>query len=98
MALSSSVVERSVIEIVYTYYYHMTLQTNSTCKAQNLKFQQILPFSASTNELLLVKLIGVNKGRHVTLKYFSILIRIDKEHRYFIVSGRSISFIYIVVK
>ena len=33
---------------------------------------------------LLVELIGVNKGRRVTLKYFSILIKIDKEHRHLI--------------
>ena len=32
--------------------------------------------------MVFVKLIGVSKGRHVTLKYFSILIKIDKEHRY----------------
>ena len=29
---------------------------------------------------LLVKLIGVNKGRLVTLKYFNILIKVHKEH------------------
>ena len=41
---------------------------------------------------------GRNKGRHVTLKYFSILKKIDKEHRHFIGSGQSISLIYVVVK
>ena len=40
--------------------------------------------------LVLVKLIGVNKGRHVTLKYFSILTNIDKEHRHFIGSEKSL--------
>ena len=34
--------------------------------------------------LVLVKLIGVNKGRHVTLKYFSILIKVSRKHRLFI--------------
>ena len=33
--------------------------------------------------MVLVELIGINKGRHVTLKYFNILIKIDKEHRNF---------------
>ena len=33
---------------------------------------------------LLVKLIGVNKGRRVTLKYFSILIKVSRKHRLFI--------------
>ena len=32
-----------------------------------------------------LNLLEYNKGRHVTLKYFSILIRIDKEHSYFVV-------------
>ena len=31
--------------------------------------------------LLFVKLIGVNKGGHVTLKYFSILINVNRKHR-----------------
>ena len=31
-------------------------------------------------DLLLVKLIGVNKGRHVTLKYFNILIKVSRKH------------------
>ena len=31
--------------------------------------------------LVLVKLIGVNKGRRVTLKYFSILIKVSRKHR-----------------
>ena len=29
----------------------------------------------------MVKLIGVNKGRRVTLKYFSILIKISRKHK-----------------
>ena len=33
---------------------------------------------------VLVKLIGVNKGRQVTLKYFSILIKVSRKHRLFI--------------
>ena len=33
-----------------------------------------LPCSCMSARILLVKLIGVNKGRRVTLKYFSILI------------------------
>ena len=39
--------------------------------------------------LLLVNLnlIGVNKGIRVTLKYFRIFIKIDKEHIYFIGPG-----------
>ena len=38
------------------------------------------------------KTIGVvNKGRHVTLKYFNTLIKIHKENNYFIGPGRSIS-------
>ena len=36
--------------------------------------------------ILLVKLIGVNKGRRVTLKYLNILIKINKEHSYYIYS------------
>ena len=44
--------------------------------------------------MILVKLIGVNKRRHVTLKYFSILLKIHKEHSYFIGPGQSISLIY----
>ena len=34
--------------------------------------------------LILVKLIGVNKGIRVTLKYFSILIKVSRKHRLFI--------------
>ena len=34
--------------------------------------------------MLLVKLIGVNKGRRVTLKYFSILIKVSRKHRTFV--------------
>ena len=30
---------------------------------------------------VLVKLIGVNKGRNVPLKYFSILINVNRKHR-----------------
>ena len=47
---------------------------------------------------LLVKLIGVNKGRYVTLKYFSIFVKVIRKHRIFIAPGQSISFICIVVK
>ena len=47
---------------------------------------------------VLVKIIGVNKGRHVTLKYFSILIKVSRKHRLFIAPGQSISLICIVVK
>ena len=32
---------------------------------------------------VLVKLIGVNKGRCVKLKYFSILIKVSRKHRLF---------------
>ena len=35
---------------------------------------------------LLVRLIGVNKGRHVTLKYSSILIKVSRKHRIFVQS------------
>ena len=35
-------------------------------------------FNVST---VLVKPFGVNKGRHVTLKYFSILIKVRRKHR-----------------
>ena len=42
---------------------------------------------------LLVRLIGVNKGRHVTLKYFSILIKVSRKHRLFIGPRQSISLI-----
>ena len=48
--------------------------------------------------IILVKLIGVNKGRRVTLKYFSILIKVSRKHRLFISPGQSISLICIVVK
>ena len=41
----------------------------------------------------MVKLIGVNKGRHVTLKYFSILIKVSRKQRLFIGPGLSISLI-----
>ena len=34
--------------------------------------------------LVLVKLIGVNKGRHATLKYFSLLINVNRKHRLFL--------------
>ena len=40
----------------------------------------------------------VNKGRNVTLKYFIVLIRINKEHRLFIGPGQSKRLIYINVK
>ena len=46
----------------------------------------------------MVKLIGVNKGRRVTLKYFSILIKVSRKHRLFKGPGQSISLICIVVK
>ena len=32
---------------------------------------------------VLVKLIGVNKGRRVTLKYLNILIKVSRKHRLF---------------
>ena len=48
--------------------------------------------------MVLVKLIGVNKGKHVTLKYFSILIKVRRKHKLFIGPGQSISLICIVVK
>ena len=48
--------------------------------------------------LLSVKLIGVNKGRRVTLKYFSILIKVNRKHRLLIGPEQSISLICIVVK
>ena len=34
--------------------------------------------------IVLVKLIGVNKGRHVTLKCFSLLINVNRKHRLYI--------------
>ena len=37
----------------------------------------------------MVKLIGVNKGRHVTLKYFNILIKVTRKHRSFEVKNRN---------
>ena len=45
---------------------------------------------------VLVKLIGVNKGRYVTLKYFSLLINVNRKHKLFIVPETSISLICIV--
>ena len=44
------------------------------------------------------KLIGVNKGRCVALKYFSILINVSRKHRDYIGHEQSTSFIWIVVK
>ena len=44
---------------------------------------------------LLGKLIGVNKGRRVTLKYFSLLIKVSRKHRLFIGPGQSKSLIFI---
>ena len=41
--------------------------------------------------LILVKLIGVNKGRSVTLIYFSLLMHVNRKHRLFIVPETSIS-------
>ena len=35
-------------------------------------------------KILLVKLIGVNKVRHVILNYFSILINVNKKYRVYI--------------
>ena len=45
-------------------------------------------FKKCPSTISLVMFVGitigvVNKGRHVTLKYFSILIKINKEHRLF---------------
>ena len=39
--------------------------------------------SWSEKEQLLVKLIDVNNGRHVTLIYFSLLISVNRKHRLF---------------
>ena len=47
---------------------------------------------------LLVKLIGVNKGRRVTLKYFRILINVSRKHKVYIGHEQSPSLIRIVVK
>ena len=44
----------------------------------------------------MVKHIGVNKGRRVTLKYFSILKKVSRKHILFIAPGQSIILIYIV--
>ena len=46
----------------------------------------------SNHVTVLVKLIGVNKGRRNTLKYFSILIKVSRKHRLFIGPEQSISF------
>ena len=43
-------------------------------------------------------IIGVNKGRHVTLKYLSKLIKINRKLRLFIGPGQNISLICVVVK
>ena len=48
--------------------------------------------------IVLVKLIGVNKGRRVTMKYFSLLISVNRKHRLFMVPETSISLICIVSK
>ena len=50
------------------------------------------------DNLVLVNLIGVNKGRLVTLKYFSILINVSRKHRVYIGHEQSTSLIWIVVK
>ena len=50
------------------------------------------------NNLVLVELIGVNKGRCVTLKYFSILINVNREPRVYIGHEQSTSLIWIVAK
>ena len=39
--------------------------------------------------------IGVNKGRHVTLKYFSKLTKDSRKQRLFIAPGQRIILIYI---
>ena len=44
-------------------------------------------------EVILVKLIGVNKGRHVTLKYFSKLINVNRKHIVYIGHEQSKSLI-----
>ena len=44
-----------------------------------------------------LNLLVKNKGRHVTLKYFCILIKIDKEHRLFIGPGQIITLIFIKI-
>ena len=49
-------------------------------------------------KVVLVKLIGVNTGRPVTLKYLIILININRKHRLFTGPDTSISLICIVVK
>ena len=48
--------------------------------------------------VVLVRLIGVNKGRRVTLKYFIILIKVSRKHRLFLAPGQSIILICVVVK
>ena len=48
--------------------------------------------------LLLVKLIDVNKGSRVTLKYFSILINNNRKQRDYIGHEQSTSLIWIAVK
>ena len=48
--------------------------------------------------IILVTLIGVNKGRRVTLKYLSILINVSRKHRVYIGHEQSTSLIWIVVK
>ena len=58
----------------------------------------MLPCAIACFQILLVKLIGVNKGRRVTLKYFSILIIVSRKHRVYIVHEQSTSFIWIVEK
>ena len=47
--------------------------------------------------IILVKLIGVNKDGHVTLKYFSILIKFSRKYRLFIGPGQSINLNFFVV-
>ena len=47
---------------------------------------------------VLVKLIVVNKGKSVTLKYLSVFIKMNIQHRLFIGPKPSIRLIYLVVK
>ena len=78
--------ERLVSALQVSFLWHKTIRCT-----EFMKWNLFIP-------LVLVKLIGVNKGRHVTLKYFIILIKVSRKHRLFIGPGQSISLICIVVK
>ena len=87
---------RSYAKILSQFKFTLNNKSSFNLKTNRISIHWILRTILYKRSKVLVKLIGVNKGRRVTLKYFSILINVSRKHKLFIGPGQKLSLIFII--